>query len=150
MRVIVQNVKDAKLSISNQLYAVIDQGYVLLIGFKDEDNETIVDKMIDKILKVRLFQDDKGKTNLSIIDIEGAILAVPQFTLYADLTGGRRPSFTKALAPERANLLFDYFVVQLKKLYKQVEFGVFGADMKVNLTNDGPFTIILDSEELFT
>jgi len=150
MRVIVQNVKDAKLSISNQLYAVIDQGYVLLIGFKDEDNETIVDKMIDKILKVRLFQDDKGKTNLSIIDIEGAILAVPQFTLYADLTGGRRPSFTKALAPERASLLFDYFVVQLKKLYKQVEVGVFGADMKVNLTNDGPFTIILDSEELFT
>ncbi len=149
MRIIVQNVIDAKLSISNHVFAIIERGYVLLLGFTKGDDEIVVDKMIDKVLKMRLFQDESGKTNLSIFDINGTILAVPQFTLYADLSEGRRPSFTKALTPKEANVFFDYFVATLKKMYEKVEVGVFGADMKVNLTNDGPFTIILDSQELF-
>ena len=98
---------------------------------------------------MRLFQDDNGKTNLSIVDIKGTILAVPQFTLYADLSEGRRPSFTKALSPDEASRLFDYFVDGLKKRHDAVCTGLFGADMKVNLTNDGPFTVLLDSKELF-
>lgn len=148
MRIIVQNVTDAKLSISNRVLASIGRGYVLLVGFTMGDDELIVAKMADKVLKMRLFQDELGKTNLSIIDIQGEIMAVPQFTLYADLTGGRRPSFTKALIPEEANRLFEYFFAELQKNYDLVTAGVFGADMKVNLTNDGPFTVLLDSQEL--
>ena len=120
----------------------------MLVGFTMGDDELIVAKMADKVLKMRLFQDELGKTNLSIIDIQGEIMAVPQFTLYADLTGGRRPSFTKALIPEEANRLFEYFFAELQKNYDLVTAGVFGADMKVNLTNDGPFTVLLDSQEL--
>lgn len=149
MRIIVQNVTEAHLSISNRLFCTTDRGYVLLVGFTFGDNEEIVTKMLEKVVNMRLFQDDNGKTNLSIVDIKGMILAVPQFTLYADLSQGRRPSFTKALSPNEASSLFDYFVDELKKRYDAVYTGIFGADMKVNLTNDGPFTVLLDSKELF-
>ena len=149
MRIIVQNVTEAHLSISNRLFCATDRGYVLLVGFTFGDNEEIVAKMVDKVVNMRLFQNDNVKTNLSIVDFKGTILAVPQFTLYADLSEGRRPSFTKALSPDEASRLFDYFVDGLKKRHDAVCTGLFGADMKVNLTNDGPFTVLLDSKELF-
>lgn len=149
MRIILQNVLGSQLSIANRLFSSIGKGYLLLVGFTEGDDERLVSKMAERLLKLRVFQDAKGKTNLSIVDVEGSILAVPQFTLYADLSGGRRPSFTKALAPEEASRLFEYFVKELKTIYPDVSQGVFGADMQVNLTNDGPFTLILDSKELF-
>jgi D-tyrosyl-tRNA(Tyr) deacylase len=149
MRIVLQNVKESHLSIANRLFCSIGPGYVLLVGFCEGDDERLAIKMAERILKMRVFQDEKGKTNLSIIDIEGSILAVPQFTLYADLSGGRRPSFTKALEPRAAKGLFDTFVKALKDSYPDVCQGVFGADMQVNLTNDGPFTLILDSRDLF-
>ncbi|MFA5421529.1 MAG: D-aminoacyl-tRNA deacylase [Bacilli bacterium] len=148
MRIIVQNVIDAHLSIDNRQLCAIDRGYVLLVGFTAGDSGDVVNKMVDKIVRMRVFQDENGKTNLAIGDVQGAILAVPQFTLYADLSGGRRPSFTKVLNPDDAERLFDHFVESLKASYADVCSGVFGADMKVNLTNDGPFTLILDSEDL--
>lgn len=149
MRIILQNVLGSQLSIANRLFSSIGKGYLLLVGFTEGDDERLVSKMAERLLKLRVFQDAKGKTNLSIIDVGGSILAVPQFTLYADLSGGRRPSFTKALAPEAASRLFEYFVKALKTIYPDVSQGVFGADMQVSLTNDGPFTLILDSKELF-
>lgn len=148
MRIISQNVTDAHLTISNQLVASIGKGLVLLVGFTFNDNEKIIDKMVDKILKMRVFKDNNGKTNLSINDIEGDILLVPQFTVYADLSDGRRPSFTKALVPNEANRLFDLLTNKIIQLFPRVKSGVFGADMQVSLTNDGPFTLLLDSQEL--
>jgi D-tyrosyl-tRNA(Tyr) deacylase len=149
MRIVLQNVLESHLSIANRLFCSINKGYVLLVGFTEGDDEELASKMAERIIKMRVFQDELGKTNLSIVDIEGSILAVPQFTLYADLSGGRRPSFTKALAPQEASRLFDFFVNSLKDRYPDVCQGVFGADMQVNLTNDGPFTLILDSKDLF-
>ncbi|MDD3207293.1 MAG: D-aminoacyl-tRNA deacylase [Bacilli bacterium] len=149
MRIIVQNVTEAHLSISNRLFCATERGYVLLVGFTFGDNKETALKMAEKVINMRLFQDNNGKTNLSIIDIKGTIMAVPQFTLYADLSEGRRPSFTKALSPNEASRLFDYFVDEIKKRYDVVCTGLFGSDMKVNLTNDGPFTVLLDSKELF-
>jgi len=149
MRIVVQNVTEAKLSISTRIIASIERGYVLFVGFTAGDGEEIVREMVDKVLSMRVFSDDDGKTNLSISDIEGQIMAVPQFTLYADLTRGRRPSFIKAMPPVEAEGLFDYFVSRIKSLYPRVSSGLFKADMQVNLINDGPFTIILDSAELF-
>ncbi|MFA5481658.1 MAG: D-aminoacyl-tRNA deacylase [Bacilli bacterium] len=149
MRIVVQNVKEAHLSISNKRITSIQKGYVLLVGFKDGDEAQIVGKMIDKILKMRVFQDGDGKTNLAVGEVDGEILAVPQFTLYADLANGRRPSFTKALNPLAAEKLFLLFIEELSRCYPRVFAGIFGADMQVNLTNDGPFTLVLDSEELF-
>ena len=148
MRIIAQNVTDARLSISHQIIAEIGRGLVLLVGFTSGDSEIIAHKMADKVLKMRVFQDEKGKTNKSLCDIQGEMLVVPQFTLYADLSGGRRPSFTSALAPLEANRLFELFVSELKKSFPNLKTGIFQADMQVNLTNDGPFTLILDSKEL--
>lgn len=148
MRIIAQNVTDARLFISERIVAEIGKGFVLLVGFTNGDSETIVSKMADKILKMRVFQDENGKTNKSLSDIQGELLVVPQFTLYADLSGGRRPSFTSALAPTEANQLFAYFLDELKKTFPHLKCGVFQSDMQINLTNDGPFTLILDSKEL--
>lgn len=149
MRVIVQNTKNAKLVINNKVISSIEKGYVLLVGFSIVDQEDVIALMVDKILKMRLFPDELGKTNLSLLDINGEILAIPQFTLYASLKNGRRPSFTEALAPQEAKQYFEKFVSLLKEKLPSLKSGVFGEHMEIELINDGPFTIILDSLELF-
>ena len=149
MRVVLTTVLNASVTINNQLYSKIDRGFCLLVGFTHADNQAIVDKMIDKILALRVFMDDRGLTNLSIHDVKGQIMSVSQFTLYADLTGGRRPSFVNAMKPDQAKELYAYFNKQLEAKFGPIATGVFGADMKVSSVNDGPFTVLLDSEELF-
>ena len=149
MRVVLTTVLNASVTIDGQLYSKIDRGFCLLVGFTHTDNQAIVDKMIDKILALRVFMDDRGLTNLSIYDVKGQIMSVSQFTLYADLTGGRRPSFVNAMKPDQAKELYAYFNKQLETKFGPIATGVFGADMKVSSVNDGPFTVLLDSEELF-
>ena len=149
MRVILTTVDSASVTIKDKLVATIKKGYLLLVGFTDGDDKEIVDKMVDKILSLRVFPDDHGQINLSLQDVNGEILSVSQFTLYADTKKGRRPSFVKALRPGEAEPLYDYFNSQIEVKYGRLSSGVFGADMKVNSVNDGPFTLILDSVELF-
>lgn len=150
MRVLLQTVTQARVDILGKTVGQIGKGYLLLIGFTDSDNKGIVEKMIDKILKLRVFADENRQINLSIYDVNGDILSVSQFTLYADTTGGRRPSFVNAMRPHEAEELYDYFNKELENRFgKSISTGVFGADMLVTSTNDGPFTIMLDSKELF-
>lgn len=148
MRVIIQRSLEASVSIDKKIVGQIDKGYVLLVGFTEGDNPDIIDKMINKIINLRIFSDADDKLNLSIKDIDGSILSISQFTLYAKLNG-RRPSFTKALNYVEANELYNLFNERLKKQGIVVKTGEFGADMKVSLINDGPVTIIIDSEEDF-
>ena len=148
MRVVVQRSKKSKVTIDGKVNGEIDHGYVLLVGFTEGDNETIIDKMVNKIVNLRIFEDDQGKINLSILDVNGSILSISQFTLYANCKEGRRPSFTEALNPTDATKLYDIFNEKLRE-YVIVETGIFGADMKVETYNDGPVTIVLDSDELF-
>ena len=149
MRIVLTTVLNASVTIDNEIVGKINRGFCLLVGFTHEDNKEVVDKMIDKMLGLRVFPDENGLTNLSIYDVKGEILSVSQFTLYADLAKGRRPSFINAMKPDEAKALYAYFNEQVKAKYGAVETGVFGADMKVSSVNDGPFTIVLDSEELF-
>ena len=150
MRVLLQTVNNAKVEILKKTVGLIDRGYLLLVGFTDTDNKDIVDKMVDKILALRVFADEHRQINLSIYDVNGDILSVSQFTLYADTSKGRRPSFTNAMRPHEAEELYDYFNKQLEfKFGRGISTGVFGADMLVTSENDGPFTVMLDSEELF-
>ncbi|MDE5778872.1 MAG: D-tyrosyl-tRNA(Tyr) deacylase, partial [Lachnospiraceae bacterium] len=121
---------------------------LVLIGVSDTDTEAIADKMVRKMLGLRIFEDENGKTNLSLSDVGGALLLVSQFTLYADCKKGNRPSFTKAGKPDRANALYEYIISKCKDEVNVVETGSFGADMQVELLNDGPFTIWLDSDEI--
>ena len=148
MRIVLTTVLNASVEIDGKIVGQIDRGFCLLVGFTHSDNKEIVDKMIDKMLSLRVFMDEKGLTNLSIYDVGGQILSVSQFTLYADLAKGRRPSFINAMKPDTAKELYEYFNEQVKVKYGAVETGVFGADMKVSSVNDGPFTVILDSEEI--
>ncbi len=148
MRVLVQRSKNSKVTIDGKVNGEIDYGYVLLVGFTEGDNETIIDKMINKILNLRIFEDENGKMNLSILDTKGSILSISQFTLYANAKEGRRPSFVEAMNPKDASILYDKFNDKLKSLI-HTEIGIFGADMKVEIYNDGPVTIMLDSKELF-
>ncbi len=148
MRVVIQRSKKSKVTIDGKVNGEIDHGYVVLVGFTEGDNETIIDKMVNKIVNLRIFEDDQGKINLSILDVNGSILSISQFTLYANCKEGRRPSFTEALNPTDATKLYDLFNEKLRE-YVLVETGVFGADMKVEIYNDGPVTIVLDSNELF-
>ena len=148
MRVVVQRSKQSKVTIDGKVNGSIDNGYVLLVGFTNGDDESIIDKMINKIVNLRIFEDDQGKMNLSILDVNGSILSISQFTLYANCKEGRRPSFTEALNPTDATKLYDIFNKKLRE-YVLVETGIFGADMKVEIYNDGPVTIVLDSNELF-
>ena len=151
MRIVVQTVKSGRVIIDNKTVGEISKGYLLLVGFTDGDNKEIVNKMVTKLLKIRIFADANGKTNLSIYDVNGDILSVSQFTLYADVTGGNRPSFTTALRPDLAKDLYLYFNEELERQFsKKIQTGVFGADMLVDSINDGPFTILLDSKELFS
>ena len=149
MRVILTTVDSASVTIKDKLVATIQKGYLLLVGFTDGDDKEIVDKMVDKILSLRVFPDDHGQINLSLQDVNGEILSVSQFTLYADTKKGRRPSFVRALRPAEAEPLYDYFNSQIEVKYGRLSSGVFGADMKVSSVNNGPFTLILDSVELF-
>ncbi len=148
MRVVLQRSKASKVTIDGKVNGKIDKGYVALVGFTDGDNVEIVDKMIKKIVNLRVFEDENGKMNLSIQDIGGSILSISQFTLYADSKKGNRPSFINAMNPEEASKLYDIFNQKLSEIL-HVETGIFGADMKVEIYNDGPVTIILDSNELF-
>lgn len=148
MRVVVQRSKESSVIIDGKVNGKIDKGFVLLVGFTFGDTKEIVDKMINKIINLRIFSDSDDKLNLSLKDINGEILSISQFTLYAKLNG-RRPSFTKALNYDEAKDLYDYFNEELRNLKINVETGVFGSDMNVNITNDGPVTIIIDSESDF-
>ncbi len=149
MRVILQRSKESKVTIDGKVNGKIDKGYVALVGFTDGDNTEIVDKMIKKIVNLRVFEDENEKMNLSIQDIGGSILSISQFTLYADSKKGNRPSFINAMNPTEASKLYDIFNQKLSEIL-HVETGIFGADMKVEIYNDGPVTIILDSNELFS
>ena len=149
MRLIVQNSLEASCEVNNKIVGSISHGFVVLVGFTQGDDETIVEKMAKKFLGMRVFKDENGKTNLALKDVNGEILSISQFTLYGSLKEGRRPSFVNALEPVRAKELYEYFnSILLKEGYK-VETGIFGADMKISLINKGPFTTILDSKELF-
>lgn len=149
MKVVIQRSKNSKVTIDGKINGQIDKGYVLLSSFTEGDNETIVDKMIDKIINLRIFEDEEERMNLSLLDVGGSILNISQFTLYADCSKGRRPSFFNAMNPDDATKLYDYMNKKLKELNIHTETGIFGADMKVEIYNDGPVTIILDSKELF-
>lgn len=149
MKILIQECKQASVTIAGEVISSIGSGEVIFVGFTQGDSEALIDKMISKLLKLRIFPDSEGKTNLSLDQVSGELLVVSQFTLYADVTGGNRPSFVKALKGDESQALYNYFVEQLKKQVKVVKTGVFGADMKVSLINDGPFTILLDSQELY-
>ena len=149
MRILIQRVTAANVVVDGAVTGAIDAGLLLLIGVTHADTETIEDRMADKIVKLRIFSDEKGLMNRSVIDVGGGVLAVSQFTLYADAKGGNRPSYTDAARPDQASPAFDRFVAKLAaRLGKSVSTGVFGADMRVTLVNDGPVTIWLDSETL--
>ena len=148
MRFLIQRVNEAEVVIDNISVGRINKGLLVLIGVGSEDTNEIADKMIKKLIGLRIFEDENGKTNLDIKAINGELLLVSQFTIYADCKKGNRPSFMKAGAPDMAEKLYQYIIDQCKKEIAVVETGEFGADMKVSLVNNGPFTIILDSEEI--
>lgn len=149
MRVLVQEVLRASVKIEGQEVGKIERGFLLFVGFTQGDDEKTIFKMADKVCKLRIFPDENGKTNESLFNIGGNILSVSQFTLYASAREGNRPSFAKAMAPNEATILFDKWNDLLRMRLPNLQTGVFGADMKVELINDGPFTLWLDSEELF-
>lgn len=148
MKVVVQRVSEASVTIDGQIHGKIDKGFLLLVGIQDSDNEEIVRKMADKIARMRIFVDENDKMNLSLSQVSGDILSISQFTLYADCKHGNRPSFVDCLAYDKANKLYEYFNSLLIKEGYVVKTGVFGADMKISLVNDGPFTLVIDSKEL--
>lgn len=148
MRFVIQRVTHASVTIEEKIEGKIDRGYLVLIGIADSDTKEIADKMIRKMLGLRIFEDENGKTNISLADVNGELLLVSQFTLYADCKKGNRPSFIRAGKPDMASEMYDYIVRRCREQVDKVETGSFGADMKVELLNDGPFTILLDSEEL--
>ena len=149
MKVVIQNVTRASCEVNKKIVGSISRGFCLFVGFTNGDSKETVEKMANKLLSLRLFDDENGKTNLSLKDINGEILSISQFTLYASCKDGRRPSFVDALNPKDASELYDYFNKCLKDADYKVETGIFGAMMKIDLVNDGPFTTILDSKELF-
>ena len=149
MRLVIQRVTQAPVTVSGSVVGAINKGYLVLVGIGQNDTEAIVEKMADKMMRLRIFSDENDKINLSLQDVSGQLLLVSQFTLYADCRKGNRPSFTGAGAPDHANRLYEYFMEQCKKHVEKVAHGEFGADMKVDLLNDGPFTLMLDSKELF-
>ena len=148
MKIVLQRVLQAKVDIAGETVGEIGKGYLLLLGVSNEDNKDIADKMIEKISRLRIFEDENGKTNLSIDQVGGEVLVVSQFTLYADCRKGNRPSFINAGSPDKANELYEYIVERCKGLFRKTQHGSFGADMQVSLVNDGPFTLVLDSEEI--
>ena len=149
MRFLIQVVQNASVDVDNKTIGRINRGFLVFVGVCDADTMEIADKMIKKTANLRIFEDENGKTNLSIGDISGSMLVISQFTLYADCRKGNRPSFFKSGDPAHANELYEYILSELRNTYKiPTESGEFGADMKVSLINDGPFTIMLDSDDL--
>lgn len=146
MKIVLQRVKKAKVIIDNNVNGEIKKGYLLLLGIGKNDTEETAIHMIEKIKKLRLFEDENGKTNLSLEQVNGNILVVSQFTLYADCRKGTRPSFADAAPPDMAENLYNFFLSYCKEIFGDVQHGEFGADMQVALLNDGPFTIYLESD----
>ena len=148
MRFVVQRVTHASVTVDGNVIGKIGQGFMVLIGVSDEDTKETADKMVKKLLGLRIFEDENGKTNLDIHTVGGSLLLISQFTLYADCKHGYRPSFIKAGKPDMANEMYEYIIAKCREQVEIVETGEFGADMKVELLNDGPFTILLDSDQL--
>ncbi len=144
MKVVVQRCTNAQVEVDNNIVGKIDKGLMLLVGFTDTDDSNIIDYMVDKVINLRIFDDDNGIMNKSLLDTNGSILSVSQFTLYGDASKGRRPSYIKALSGDKAINLYNEFNNKLKEKNIHIETGIFGADMKVTLTNDGPITILLE------
>ena len=148
MRFVIQRVSESAVSVEGKTVGAIGNGFCVLIGVSENDTKAVAEKMVQKMLKLRIFADENGKTNLSIADVSGSLLLISQFTLYADCKGQNRPAFIRAGKPEHANALYEYIISRCKEEGFPTECGIFGADMKVSLVNDGPFTIVLDSAEL--
>ncbi|MBQ9700753.1 MAG: D-tyrosyl-tRNA(Tyr) deacylase [Lachnospiraceae bacterium] len=148
MRFVIQRVQHASVTVEGEVTGAIEKGFLVLIGVSEEDTTIIADKMVKKLIGMRIFDDEDGKTNLSLADVNGSLLLVSQFTLYADCKKGNRPSFTRAGNPVMAEEMYEYIIEECKKQVDNVQVGIFGADMKVELLNDGPFTVILDSTEI--
>ena len=148
MRFVVQRVTHASVTVDSQVIGKIGNGSMVLIGVADTDTREIADKMVKKLLGLRIFEDENGKTNLDIHTVGGELLLISQFTLYANCRHGNRPSFIEAGKPDMANEMYEYIIAKCKEQVPVVEKGEFGADMKVELLNDGPFTILLDSDQL--
>lgn len=144
MKLVIQRVNHAEVKVNNEIVGSINKGFLVLVGVGQSDTKEIADKYLKKLLGLRIFEDKAGKTNLSLSDVNGELLMVSQFTLYANCKKGNRPSFIEAGNPELAENLYEYMIAQAKKQVPVVEHGIFGADMKVSLENDGPFTVILD------
>ncbi|MGN8847922.1 D-aminoacyl-tRNA deacylase [Bariatricus sp. HCP28S3_C2] len=148
MKFVIQRVTEANVKVDGEIIGEIGKGFMVLIGVGEDDTREIADKMVKKMTGLRIFEDENGKTNLSLADVGGQMLLISQFTLYANCRKGNRPSFIEAGAPDKANEMYEYIIEECKKVVPVVERGQFGADMKVSLINDGPFTIILDSAQL--
>ena len=148
MRFVIQRVQHAEVAVDNKTIGAIKQGCLVLVGVSNDDTLQIADKMVKKLIGLRIFEDENGKTNLDLKTVNGELLLISQFTLYADCKKGNRPSFVRAGTPDMAEKLYRYIIEQCKKEISVVQEGCFGADMKVSLLNDGPFTIILDSAEI--
>ena len=148
MRFLIQRVSHACVTVEEQEISAINKGFLVLVGISQTDTKEIADKLVKKLIGLRIFEDENGKTNLDLKCVNGELLIVSQFTLYADCKKGNRPSFTNAGSPELAESLYEYIIDECKKEIPDVQTGSFGADMKISLVNDGPFTIVLDSKEL--
>lgn len=148
MKFVIQRVTEASVTTEGEIIGKIEKGFLVLIGISDSDTTEIADKLIRKMTGLRIFEDENGKTNLSLSDVNGSLLLISQFTLYANCKKGNRPSFIEAGQPDMANSLYEYIIEKSKEAVPVVQTGSFGAEMKVSLVNDGPFTIILDSAQL--
>ncbi|MBQ0004635.1 MAG: D-tyrosyl-tRNA(Tyr) deacylase [Clostridiales bacterium] len=148
MKFVIQRVQHASVTVDNEVIGKIGRGYMVLIGVCNDDTKEIADKMVDKMIKLRINEDSEGKTNLDLASVEGELLLVSQFTLYANCKKGNRPSFIDAGSPDHANELYEYIIEKCKERVPVVQTGSFGAMMEVDLLNDGPFTIVLDSKEI--
>ena len=149
MKMVIQRVTEASVTVDNETVGQIGKGFLVLLGVAGSDTKELADRMVKKLCGLRIFEDENGKTNLSLADVGGELLIISQFTLYADCHKGNRPSFINAGAPDMANELYEHVLEEAGKYVDRVERGRFGAEMKVSLLNDGPFTIVLDSNEIF-
>ena len=148
MKFVIQRVTHAEVAVEGEVIGKIGKGFMVLIGVAQDDTRVIADKMVKKLTGLRIFEDENGKTNLALKDVDGELLLISQFTLYANCKKGFRPSFIEAGAPDMANELYEYIIEECRKECGNVQCGIFGAHMKIELVNDGPFTVVLDSEEL--
>lgn len=148
MKFVIQRVTESSVTVDHKVIGQIGKGFMVLIGVGQNDTKEIADKMVKKMVGLRIFEDENGKTNLSLADVNGQLLLISQFTLYANCKKGNRPSFIESGAPDMASDLYEYIIEKCKESVPTVERGIFGADMKISLINDGPFTIVLDSEQL--